>query len=372
MSSRHGELQKLGFVGPPYRTLWGTLTLNGFFDYLTNIYRDYKHHKVFATYSLRDPTLMVADLDIIRDILGKNFNQFPSRSVQPKYGTPLLDSTMLTVNGEPWKKLRKAFSSFFSTAQTRDMSEVISEKSSRWLETVKERQESGEPVELRDICSSLAMEVVVRVAFGEDIDSIKDPENAFIKNGQSLINSFMNGFSVNSLFPFHKKLPDLIRPRLVKKSVHEFFEEFMDKALETRFSSEDSALTSKVKGKDVIQMMVDAQKGDGLQDERIVGAKKLNMTHDQMLGFGSIFLLAGFETVSTALSFTVFQLAMFPEHLQKCQDEIDSVLGGDVPDYNNVQELTYLDMCINESLRLYSPGSVIERRSVEEGKKNGT
>lgn len=61
-----------------------------------------------------------------------------------------------------------------------------------------------------------------------------------------------------------------------------------------------------------------------------------------------LFILAGYDTVSTALSFTLFLIAMHPEVLQKAQDEIDEKLGGAFPSYDNVQSLTYIDMCLSE------------------------
>lgn len=79
-----------------------------------------------------------------------------------------------------------------------------------------------------------------------------------------------------------------------------------------------------------------------------------------------IFILAGYETVATALSFTLFLLATHPEICQKVQMEIDEKIGNDAPTYDNVQGLTYLDMCINESLRLFPPGFLIDRVCTED------
>merc|ERR1719483_859757 len=74
-----------------------------------------------------------------------------------------------------------------------------------------------------------------------------------------------------------------------------------------------------------------------------------------------IFLLAGFDTVATVLSFTLFFIATNPECLKKAQKEIDEVLEGEFPDYESANSLNYLEMCINESMRIYPPGFMVDR-----------
>ena len=112
-----------------------------------------------------------------------------------------------------------------------------------------------------------------------------------------------------------------------------------------------------------------------------------NPDYDQIAGFSRDFLLAGYETTSTALSFTSYLLAMNPDVQEKLQAEIDSYfeenpvnvqdyaamttllsvqyslyhsivilfLTQEVSLYEAAQKLKYLDMVIQESLRIYSP-----------------
>ncbi|KAK6989357.1 dnaJ subfamily B member 13 [Biomphalaria glabrata] len=94
------------------------------------------------------------------------------------------------------------------------------------------------------------------------------------------------------------------------------------------------------------------------------GVKKL--TRSEIHGQALAFILAGFETVSTVLSFTLFYLAMNPECCQKAQEEVDDKCGEQFPDYDEVQSLTYIDMCINESMRLAPPGFFNTRICVED------
>ncbi|GFR89994.1 cytochrome P450 3A11 [Elysia marginata] len=78
-------------------------------------------------------------------------------------------------------------------------------------------------------------------------------------------------------------------------------------------------------------------------------------------GQAIIFLLAGYDTVSSVMSFTLFLLAENPDCCAKLQQEIDDKLGKRLPTYDNMQDMPYMDMCLNESMRMYPPGFQFDR-----------
>ncbi|WP_377890463.1 bifunctional cytochrome P450/NADPH--P450 reductase [Alkalihalobacillus sp. R86527] len=65
------------------------------------------------------------------------------------------------------------------------------------------------------------------------------------------------------------------------------------------------------------------------------------------------FLIAGHETTSGLLSFAIYYLLNNPEKLAKAQEEMDQVVGDDIPDYKQVKQLKYIRMILNETLRLW-------------------
>ena len=71
-----------------------------------------------------------------------------------------------------------------------------------------------------------------------------------------------------------------------------------------------------------------------------------------------VFVSVGYETTSTTLALTCYHLAMHPEVQRKLQMEIDEVFPNEdqVPSYDTVRELAYLDMVISETLRLFPTG----------------
>ena len=81
------------------------------------------------------------------------------------------------------------------------------------------------------------------------------------------------------------------------------------------------------------------------------------------------FLIAGHETTSGLLSFTLYYLMNNPEVLQKCYDEVDRELGADLGRYPTADEVTHLRytmQVIKEVLRLWPGAPFIIRRSRED------
>ncbi|HEV2461985.1 MAG TPA: cytochrome P450, partial [Ktedonobacterales bacterium] len=70
------------------------------------------------------------------------------------------------------------------------------------------------------------------------------------------------------------------------------------------------------------------------------------------------FMIAGHETTSSLLTWTLYYLVKHPEVLARAYDEIDRVLGGDLeakPTYVQLHELPYISQILQESLRLSPP-----------------
>ncbi|MDJ0614723.1 MAG: cytochrome P450 [Rhizobiaceae bacterium] len=88
---------------------------------------------------------------------------------------------------------------------------------------------------------------------------------------------------------------------------------------------------------------VDKVTGESLSDENI--RYQINT-----------FLIAGHETTSGLMSFTLYFLLNHPEVLEKAYEEVDRVLGRDIsvePTIKEVNQLTYISQILSESLRLW-------------------
>ena len=82
-------------------------------------------------------------------------------------------------------------------------------------------------------------------------------------------------------------------------------------------------------------------------------------------------MIAGYETTSTALAYMTYTLASHPDIQLKLQEHIDTHFNpeneSDMPAYDTVMQMEYLDMFIRETLRMYPIVPIaITRQSVED------
>jgi cytochrome P450 len=105
-------------------------------------------------------------------------------------------------------------------------------------------------------------------------------------------------------------------------------------------------------GNDLLSMMISAQNQMDWTDRDL---------RDQVV---TVFL-AGYETMAIALTWTWYLLSQNPEVETKMQAEIDRVLAGRLPTYDDLPQLKYCEMVLAESMRLYPPAWAMGRQALK-------
>ncbi|XP_032594831.1 cytochrome P450 4d1 isoform X2 [Drosophila grimshawi] len=86
------------------------------------------------------------------------------------------------------------------------------------------------------------------------------------------------------------------------------------------------------------------------------------------------FMFEGHDTTSSAIMFFFYNIATYPDCQRKCLDEIISVMGKDKESpvtYNMLNKLSYVDLCIKETLRMYPSVPLLGRKVLKECEING-
>nr|XP_024652769.1 cytochrome P450 4A11-like isoform X2 [Macaca nemestrina] len=74
------------------------------------------------------------------------------------------------------------------------------------------------------------------------------------------------------------------------------------------------------------------------------------------------FMFEGHNTTASGISWILYALATHPKHQQRCQEEIQGLLGdGASITWDHLDQMPYTTMCIKEALRLYPPVPGISR-----------
>jgi cytochrome P450 len=107
---------------------------------------------------------------------------------------------------------------------------------------------------------------------------------------------------------------------------------------------------------DILSLLVGVrdEAGEGFADKEV---------RDQVMTL----MFAGHDTSTSTLTFMMHELARHPDVVAKLCEEQDRVLGDDAPDIDRLErEMPYLDMVLDEVLRLYPPAWIGPRRAVRD------
>jgi cytochrome P450 len=95
------------------------------------------------------------------------------------------------------------------------------------------------------------------------------------------------------------------------------------------------------------------------------------MTDEQLRDEIVTLFFAGFETTARSLTWLWYRLARHQEIARKLEEEVDWVLNGRIPTADDLYQLTYSRMIVDEVLRLYPPVPIMPRQPIEDDEIGG-
>jgi cytochrome P450 len=324
-----------------------------------------KYGPVFGYYVGATPKVAIADVEIAKEIMVKEFENFRDRG---NMGPPNLipkaigfSTGLVVATGETWRNGRHTLTPSFSAMKMKLMVPLLKRSSGVLMGRMKEFAESEKSVEVFSVYGAFSMETLIATAFGRYVavqrgeadDITKAADAIFRATEESSAEAPDAVLATLSNFPW---LEPQVLKTLRKSDAGKAAKLMHTTAVALIMARKESQQPPKVK--DLLQLMIDATVD---QNNGCPVTKKL--TTEKIAGFSIDFLLAGYETTANTLSYTSYLLAMNTDVQEKLQAEIDEYFEED-PEaslYEAAQKLKYLDMVISETLRLYSPVPKVQR-----------
>ncbi|KAM4053508.1 cytochrome P450 3A24-like [Anomaloglossus baeobatrachus] len=347
--------KKYGIPGPKPLPFIGTFleTKNGLTEFDLECFK--KFGKIWGFFDGRQPVLAVMDPAIIKSILVKEcYTVFTNRRNFGLNGP--LESAVNVAADDQWKRIRTVLSPTFTSGKIKQMFPIIKEYGELLVKNISEKVDNKESLNMKNIFGSYSMDIVLSTSFSVNVDSLNNPNDPFVTNARKLFTfSFLNPlFLITVLFPFLIPLLNKLNFCFLPKSVLDFFQNAIKSIKKSRQKGDHTARV------DFLQLMVDAQSKQNSTGESDHGYKEL--TDTEIMAQGLIFIMAGYETTSTTLMFLAYHLATHPDVQTKLQEEIDTFLPNKAPPtYEALKQMEYLDMVLNETLRLYPSSLRLER-----------
>src|ERR1700677_2513071 len=284
---------------------------------------------------------IINEPNAIKHVVLDNAANYTKSEVGRRLLEPGLGRGLLTSEGETWRRHRRIMGPSFDPRSVIGyapiMTGVTEELLAKW-------DALPEPREL-DVAAAMmhvTLHIISRSMFSSDSDEIVDVVEGGVSQYQSLVRP-----SVLDLLHFPQWLARLISP-LPTEGIFDEFDKKVDRLLTERGRQPDA------EPKDLLARLIaarDDETGGGMTPEEV---------RDKVV---TIFM-AGHETTSQALSWTWYLLSQHPAAEKKLHDEIDGVLGGRPPRYEDIASLRYARMVIEESMRLYPPAHTFGRQPI--------
>lgn len=283
----------------------------------------------FRSYLSNDPA-------ITTEILKTNPDNFPKSDRVGAGLRPLLGNSVFLTNGDVWKRQRRIIDPAFEGGRLRDTFPAMWAAS----EAAVDRMPTGGSVEIEELASHAAADVIFRTLFSipieHDVASRVFHEFRAHQRTQPILNlaAFIKG---PRWMPRFFKRETLRTAQVIRQLIGDLTRERLAEIADC--TAPDDLATK-------IMTTVDPETGDRFDVDEMV---------DQV----AIFFLAGHETSASALSWALYLLAMYPEW----QDKIATEARGLEPDFSNLSRLKVTRDVFRETLRLYPPVPMMVREN---------
>lgn len=321
-------------------------------ELVEGFYRKISNKRYIAFLQFLKPTLVLNDVDLIKQITIKDFNYFTDRRIfVTEKIDPLFGKSLFSLTGQKWKSMRSTLSPAFSSSKMKTMFTLISDMAEQFTDHLSKRTYSNNIVslEMKDLFTRFANDVIATSAFGINCDSIQDRNNEFYKMGQKTI---LDGFSDSiKIFGYtlSPTIMEFLSIRLFDEKVTAFFRDIVVNTIKIREEK-------RIVRPDMIHLLMEARKGNS------------ELSNEDIASQAIFFFFAGFETTSTLLCHLANELAQNIEVQERLQKEIDETIKkhGKKVSYEGLMDMKYLDMVVNETLRKWPTVPVIDRKCIQE------
>ncbi len=238
----------------------------------------------------------------------------------------LLGNGIMTSEGDFWRRQRYMMQPLFHRRVVTEFNQLIDAANARFIDKWATQAARGELVNLTDDMSELTLEIVLGSIFGKDLATLtRQPGgNPFEVVTKQTARDLKFAYQFRSL---GKLVSALIAKRRAEPAEHF---DYLSMLMNAR----------------------DKESGDPMSERALI---------DEVMTL----VVAGHETTASGLNWAWYLLARNPQADARMHAEIQAAPDITAPGLGQMEALQYTQNVINEALRLYPPGWLLSRRSIE-------
>lgn len=285
--------------------------------------------------------------DTVRRVFLEQHDNYDRKSPQMRRALePLLDDGLFVSDGDLWRQRRRQCAPSLTNALLpgfcTTMTASAEETAKRWAQ-----HPSDTPIDMLTEMAHLTARIIGRTIFGDDTTDEEAEQvvagfTEYQRHSEHLDMANMLGLPFLSLLgnPLRRA-----RTRYSAKQVHEIIDRIIDRHTHRSGQGQHS----------LIESFMTAMKDDG-DNSCPMGRKAVRNE-------AIVMFMAGHETTANALAWCWYLLDYDPQAMARLQHELDDVLGGRTPCYEDVAKLPYTMAVFEEAMRLYPPVPMLSRQA---------
>ncbi|XP_065365616.1 probable cytochrome P450 4d14 [Calliphora vicina] len=284
-----------------------------------------------------------------------------------------LGDGLLLSKGNKWQKRRKIFIPTFNIKILEQFVDIFDQQSHVMVDNLRDRANGETVIDILPVACSTSLDILLETAMGVKMSAQSAHGIAYMEALKSLSHIATERFLKPLLhFDCTFKLISFKMYRTLKKNVqmlHGFTEKVInERRAELLKSITDGYFKRNENECDELGIRKRMTFLDVLLQANIDGQP---LTNEDIREEVDTFTFGGHDTITYAISFTLYLISRHPEVQQKAFAEVLKIIGPDKSkpvSMRELQELKYLECVIKESLRLYPPAPVIGRKTEEDYK----
>jgi cytochrome P450 len=286
-----------------------------------------RHGDIYRFYSpaRRAEMWVINHPDDVKRVLVANHKNYTKGSGLDRVKI-LLGHGIMTSEGDLWKRQRYMMQPSFHRRVVTEFSKLIDACNERFIARWEAQAARGELVNITDDMSELTLEIVLLSIFGTDLERLSKEMGG-------------NPFDIVTKEPA-RDLKFAYKFRQLSKLVGSL-------AARRRLEQTEHF--------DFLQMLMDAR-------DKETGAP---MSERELIDEAMTLIVAGHETTASGLNWTWYLLSQNPQAERLLHAEIDAAAEKSAPSLAEMEALPYTKNVVDEALRLYPPGWLLSRRTIQ-------
>jgi cytochrome P450 len=288
--------------------------------------------------------------DAIQHVLQSNNRNYSKDTFQYNKLSSITGSGLLTSDGDHWLRQRRLIQPAFYRTRIRAFSNLMTGSIARMLDRWDHSYKKGEIIDVDSEMMRLALEIIGLALFTADFsDESKDLAQAVLIALDHIIHSARNPIGLPDRFPTARSRRYRAALKMLDASVYDLIR---NRRQELGFKPG----SGEQENPDLLSLLLqarDEESGSGMSDQQL---------RDEILTL----IIAGHETVASALTWTWLLLSQNPTVEEQLYIELAKTLAGRIPTAEDLPNLPFSRMVFEEALRLYPPAWIITRRAIGE------